>query len=105
MSPIEALRAAINKAGSQSAFAEAMPGEIKTGHVYYWLKNGLPADHCPHAERISGGEISVEMLAPDVRWTRVPDRKWPHPKGRPTIDPAGPVPKAQSVEAASSQGA
>ena len=89
MSPQEAVQAVIDKAGSQRAFAEAMPGDIKTGHVYYWLKNGMPAEHCPHAERISGGAITAEMLAPDVKWHRVADRKWPHPAGRPTIDPAG----------------
>jgi hypothetical protein len=49
-----------------------------------------PADRCPELERATAGRVTCEQLRPDMRWTRVPDSSWPHPAGRPCIDPAGP---------------
>ncbi len=39
-------------------------------------------------ERETGGKVPVEEWGAAVRWTRLPDPSWPHPQGRPLIDPA-----------------
>lgn len=65
--PKGALERAIEAAGSQTAFAAAIGPEIKTGHVYHWLKVGkLPAEHCPLIESAFG--VTCEELRPDVAW-------------------------------------
>jgi DNA-binding transcriptional regulator YdaS (Cro superfamily) len=70
MTPKEALERAIEAAGSQTAFAAAIGPEIKTGHVYHWLKSGrLPLEHCPIIEAAFG--VSCEDLRPDFRWELV----------------------------------
>lgn len=40
------------------------------------------------AERESGGKVTCEEARRDLTWVRVPDRSWPHKKGRPTLDVA-----------------
>lgn len=59
---------------------------ITPASVYGWKQ--IPQEHCADLERLSGGKIKVEAMRPDVRFVRVPDPKWPHPKGRPCIDTA-----------------
>jgi DNA-binding transcriptional regulator YdaS (Cro superfamily) len=49
-------------------------------------KGRVPKERCPAIERETGAKWTVEKLRPDVRWVRVPDPQWPHPKGRPCID-------------------
>jgi DNA-binding transcriptional regulator YdaS (Cro superfamily) len=67
MTPKEALQEAIARAGSQTAFAAAIGPEIKTGHVYHWLKAGrLPPEHCPTIERAFG--VRCEDLCPTAEW-------------------------------------
>lgn len=46
-------------------------------------------------ERATRGAVSVEDLRPDAAWTRVKDKTWPHPKGRPVLDFALAEPKAE----------
>lgn len=40
-------------------------------------------------ERVTNGIVTVEDLRPDLAWIRIPDKGWPHAKGRPCIDVAG----------------
>lgn len=44
------------------------------------------AETCALIECVSGGIVTCEELRPDLRWLRVPDKKWPHRKGRPVLD-------------------
>lgn len=48
----------------------------------------VPKDRAPDVEFFTNGEVSCEVTRPDVVWLRVPDARWPHPSGRPTIDAA-----------------
>lgn len=67
MTPKKALERAIKKAGTQTALAVLIGGDVKTGHIYYWLKNGVvPAEHCPAIERGTG--IRCEDLCPGTDW-------------------------------------
>lgn len=66
----EALREAIANAGSQTALATAIGDETKTGHIFYWLKQGVvPEKHCAVIEQHTG--VSRSRLCP---WWR---RVWP----------------------------
>lgn len=48
-------------------------------------------------ERATNGVVTVEELRPDASWSRVRDKSWPHPKGRPVLDfaLASPTEKAE----------
>jgi DNA-binding transcriptional regulator YdaS (Cro superfamily) len=82
------LAQAIEAVGSQSALARKC-GVVQQ-HVWNWLnRDGAPpAERCPDIERATAGQVTVEELRPDVRWTRVADAEWPHSAGRPCIDVA-----------------
>lgn len=60
---------------------------IKAPSVIGW-GGRIPPDRCPLLEKATGGKFVCERMRPDVRWTRVADKSWPHPKGRPCIDVA-----------------
>lgn len=65
-----ALQEAIDAAGSQTALAALIGEEVKTGHIFYWLKRGfVPERHCPVIEKSTG--VSRKRLCP--WWERV----WP----------------------------
>jgi DNA-binding transcriptional regulator YdaS (Cro superfamily) len=65
-----ALEEAIAKAGSQSALAKVIGEDVKTGHIYYWLKQGIVPDrHCVVIEQHTG--VSRTRLCPSWR------RLWP----------------------------
>ena len=55
--------------GSQVALANAL-GVTKAA-VGQWRDTGrrVPAEHCPHIERLTGGEVRCEELRPDVAWS------------------------------------
>lgn len=66
----EALAEAIEKAGTQSKLADAIGEDVKTGHIYYWLKVGaVPEKHCAAIEQHTG--VSRKRLCQG--WARV----WP----------------------------
>lgn len=73
-SSTEALRRAIAHpaVGSQSNLAALLSQEtgrpIKQGHVSHWLKAGLPPAYCPSVEKLTGGAVRCEELAPEVDW-------------------------------------
>ena len=73
----EALREAIAKAGSQTALATSIGDETKTGHIFYWLKQGVvPEKHCVVIEQATG--VSRARLCPG--WRRLwPDFQEKHP--------------------------
>lgn len=77
ISATEALRRAIAHPaiGSQSNLAALLSREtgrpIKQGHVSHWLKTGLPAAYCPSVEKLTGGAVRCEQLAPEVDWAVV----------------------------------
>lgn len=65
-----ALREAIEKAGGQTALAAAIGDDVKTGHIFYWLKAGsVPEKHCAIIEQATS--VSRKRLCPG--WARV----WP----------------------------
>jgi DNA-binding transcriptional regulator YdaS (Cro superfamily) len=81
MTPKEALERAIAAKGSQTALAEALSQasgrDIKTGHIFYWLKatqkpgGEVPSEHCPDIEAVTGltdFPVTCEQLCPSVRW-------------------------------------
>jgi DNA-binding transcriptional regulator YdaS (Cro superfamily) len=34
--------------------------------IHHWKKNGVPAEHCPNVEALTG--VRCEELRPDVNW-------------------------------------
>jgi DNA-binding transcriptional regulator YdaS (Cro superfamily) len=65
MTPFEK---AISICGSQAELARRMGGKTRTGHIYYWLKNGLSPEAAVLVETASG--VPCEKLLPSVSWTR-----------------------------------
>lgn len=74
----------IDTLGGTAAVARMLG--IAAPSVSNWRRTGIPADRCPVIERATNGQHTCESMRPDVRWVRVPDAQWPHPKGRPLID-------------------
>mgnify|MGYP003948679833 CR=1 FL=1 len=71
----DALREAIAKAEGQTALAALIGEDVKTGHIFYWLKAGsVPEKHCAVIEQATG--VSRTRLCP--HWRRV----WPELIGR-----------------------
>lgn len=83
--------------GSQSALARKVgcPSQL----MWQWQAGvrQVPAERCPTIERATSAAVTCEELRADVRWHRVPDPGWPHPQGRPLIDPAPLCEPAQEV--------
>ena len=59
-----ALDLAVKEAGGVSALAKAL--ERTPAAVHQWRHNGVPAEHCPVIERLTG--VRCEDLRPDVEW-------------------------------------
>jgi len=76
----------IDQLGGPTAVARMVGCRVPS--VIEWRKRGIPADRCPAIERATSGAVTVEVLRPDVAWSRIPDPSWPHPAGRPVIDVA-----------------
>ena len=85
---MEHLERAIEIAGGVGRLASAIG--LGQSAVSNWRARGVPPDpvHCAAIERATNGEVPVELLRPETQWHRIPDAKWPHPKGRPLIDVA-----------------
>lgn len=75
VTPVDALKRAIKKAGGQSALArrlsERKPADMRVSHanVWNWLHRDLktPAEHCPDIEAVTG--VKCEELCPDANWS------------------------------------
>ncbi|WP_019700416.1 helix-turn-helix domain-containing protein [Paracidovorax oryzae] len=54
--------------GSQRALAAALG--VTKGAVWQWKEDDrqVPAEHCPHIERLTSGNVRCEDLRPDVDW-------------------------------------
>lgn len=70
--------------------AKCSEGHLR--NVSYGLRPLTPAI-CAAIERVTAAKHCVETLLPDERWMRVPDKKYPHPNGRPVVDPIGKLAK------------
>lgn len=46
----------------------------------------LSAEIAVAVESFTSGARAVEFLCPGMRWRRVRDPSWPHPKGKPLLD-------------------
>jgi DNA-binding transcriptional regulator YdaS (Cro superfamily) len=73
ITPVDALKRAINKVGGQSALArrlsEQKPGvPVSHSSVWNWLNRDLkaPAEHCPNIEAVTG--VKCEELCPNANW-------------------------------------
>jgi DNA-binding transcriptional regulator YdaS (Cro superfamily) len=64
--------------------------QLRQWRYGYEDNNGRPRRPEPHycaaIERASAGAVTCEELRDDVKWSRVRDAKWPHPKGRPVVE-------------------
>ena len=85
---MEHLERAIEIAGGVGRLASAIG--IGQSAVSNWRARGTSPDpvHCAAIERVTKGEVPVELLRPETQWHRIPDADWPHPAGRPLIDVA-----------------
>lgn len=82
------MRKIIDELGGLTAVAR-MTG-VRVPSVSGWVERGIPAERCADLERLSGARVVCEDMRPDLRWVRVRDKAWPHPKGRPCVDVAAP---------------
>jgi len=64
VTPEEALREAILKAGGPAAVSRAFDPPIRTQAVSQWRI--APPERCRRLAELTGGEISVHELRPDV---------------------------------------
>jgi DNA-binding transcriptional regulator YdaS (Cro superfamily) len=84
---MDALNKAISLAGSHAELTAGIGAKPNAARM--WLARGnVPAEQRVAIERFLKGKVAVEEFGDDVRWTRVKDRSWPHPKGRPLLDVA-----------------
>ncbi|MDX6806337.1 helix-turn-helix domain-containing protein [Terrihabitans rhizophilus] len=63
----EALETAIKEATSQCKLARGLG--VSQSQVWYWLwhsKKGVPAQHAPKIEELTGGKVKRHDLRPDV---------------------------------------
>lgn len=60
-----ALQKAIELCGSQSELARRIGGKVRVGHIYYWLRKGVPLERCPDVARATGGVVPCADLRPD----------------------------------------
>jgi DNA-binding transcriptional regulator YdaS (Cro superfamily) len=91
--PLTPIAIACDIVGSQAKMAAGLGVSAPT--VNQWMKEQrpIPQEQAPDIERLCGGAVLAEQLCPKPRgrWTRIPDESWPHPDGRPVIDPARPA--------------
>lgn len=82
------------------AYIKALPGDsarrsfaercgTSLGHIrntFYDDTRALSPEVAVAIERESDGAVPCEMVRPDLAWIRIPDRRWPHRRGRPAHD-------------------
>ncbi len=71
--------------GSQRALAAALG--VTKGAVWQWKEGDrqVPAEHCPHIERLTGGQVRCEDLRPDVGWAYLRKSR-AQPAARPAVE-------------------
>jgi len=70
--------------GGPTAVARMTGLSVPTVHGW----KAIPVHHCPTIERATACVRTCEDMQPGAPWLRVPDKRWPHPKGRPVLDVA-----------------
>lgn len=60
-------------------------------NVSYGQRPASP-ELCAALEFETEGQIECTLMRPDLPWVRLPDKAWPHPKGRPAVDVAKALP-------------
>jgi DNA-binding transcriptional regulator YdaS (Cro superfamily) len=84
---MDALIKAVDLAGGHPALTSGIG--VKPNAARMWLERGnVPPKQRVAIELFLDGRVEVEEFGDDVQWTRVKDRAWPHPKGRPLLDVA-----------------
>lgn len=73
ITPVDALKQAVDFSGGQSSFASKLAsrrndGGVSQAQVWNWINrgNGAPATYCPDIEALTG--IKCELLRPDTNW-------------------------------------
>lgn len=64
--PPKALADAITAAGGITKLAKKL-GLKSHAVVNHWKTNGVPAEHCPAVEELTG--VICERLRPDIKWS------------------------------------
>lgn len=82
----------LTRKGAESMAAFARSLGLNADQVRQW-RSGYDGrrpgpESCAAIERATGALVTCEELRPDLDWTRIPDKTWPHPKGRPAHDVA-----------------
>lgn len=49
-----------------NAFNKKFGTKIRTGHIYYWLKKGIPVNRAKQIEILTSGQFSRSYLRPDI---------------------------------------
>lgn len=72
---MNAVKQAAKILGSQRELARLMG--ITPGAVSQWIASGVPVEHCPRIERLTGGVVRCEAMRPEVDWAylRATDRQ------------------------------
>lgn len=85
---MSAVREGIKVAGGPAKVAKELGVSVQA--VCFWRdgERKLPEFACPTLERMTSGRFTCEALREGAPWHRIPDPTWPHPKGRPLLDPA-----------------
>ena len=89
---MSAIRKAALRLGGQARIALLL-GYKDRRNVAPWFRKSEPASvpeaDCTQIERLTFGEVTCEMLRPDLNWRRVKDKTWGwHKDGRPLLDVA-----------------
>lgn len=76
----------LSSPGDATALARILA--VTAVQVSHWrnLQRPVPEGRCPTIEQATDGQVTCEELRHDLHWVRIPDKNWPHPKGRPLVD-------------------
>ena len=94
LSPIEE---ACAEAGSQAELARLVQESPSVVNQWVKRRRPIPTAKGPAIEFAANGLVPVEKIFPHEKWSRIPDPSWPHPEGRPTLDPQKPPAVAEDA--------
>lgn len=83
-----AIERASDLLGGQASLARAL--NVSPPTVNQWISGIRPVsdEQKVAIEQVTKGAVPVEDHVSNTRWHRIADKTWPHPLGRPLIDPA-----------------
>lgn len=76
------LDSAVAILGGLTAAAEALPGVKRYQTIQQWRVSGVPVEHCPNIERMTGKKVTRRDLRPDdwwIIWPELVTKKFPIP--------------------------